>query len=270
MAAPSAPPLVEDWGKYSRVVRDSLGVTRPMELFAWLQGELQYFLPHEVLIAAWGDFAAGEVRYDIVSVPRVSSDATVARDMSAFLRRVHERWVEFRRLPFGMSQGETPGVAARIGEGTVPLALRTMHSILVHGLHDERSNQDCLYIAMNSDLSVPPNSRKMLEILLPYIDTALRRVSPLPQHYARADEKPPVEAPESVAASVLSARELEILDWVRNGKTNLEIGMILNISAFTVKNHLQRIFRKLDVCNRVQAVGKLSVVPTPPNRQLNG
>jgi DNA-binding CsgD family transcriptional regulator len=45
---------------------------------------------------------------------------------------------------------------------------------------------------------------------------------------------------------------------VRNGKTNFEIGMILDISAFTVKNHLQRIFRKLDVVNRAQAVAKLS------------
>jgi DNA-binding CsgD family transcriptional regulator len=32
--------------------------------------------------------------------------------------------------------------------------------------------------------------------------------------------------------------------------------MILNISAFTVKNHLQRIFKKLDVLNRAQAATK--------------
>ena len=45
------------------------------------------------------------------------------------------------------------------------------------------------------------------------------------------------------------------MEWVRMGKTNQEIGMILNISAFTVKNHLQRIFKKLDAMNRAQAVG---------------
>ena len=32
--------------------------------------------------------------------------------------------------------------------------------------------------------------------------------------------------------------------------------MILTISAFTVKNHMQRVFRKLDVSNRAQAVNK--------------
>lgn len=54
----------------------------------------------------------------------------------------------------------------------------------------------------------------------------------------------------------LSARESEVLAWVAMGKTNPEIGSILGISTFTVKNHVQRILKKLDVTNRAQAVGK--------------
>jgi DNA-binding CsgD family transcriptional regulator len=50
------------------------------------------------------------------------------------------------------------------------------------------------------------------------------------------------------------------MEWVGKGKTNPEIGMILNISPFTVKNHLQRIFKKLDVMNRAQAVAQ--IMPT--------
>ena len=64
----------------------------------------------------------------------------------------------------------------------------------------------------------------------------------------------------SLIKSGLSEREIEILEWVRNGKTNIEIGMILHISANTVKNHLQRIFRKINVSNRAQAVGKLEEI----------
>jgi DNA-binding CsgD family transcriptional regulator len=55
----------------------------------------------------------------------------------------------------------------------------------------------------------------------------------------------------------LSEREHEIMHWVGHGKTNLEIGMILGISQFTVKNHLQRIFRKIDVRNRAQAITRI-------------
>jgi DNA-binding CsgD family transcriptional regulator len=46
------------------------------------------------------------------------------------------------------------------------------------------------------------------------------------------------------------------LHWFKTGKTNFEIGMILTISPNTVKNHLKRIFQKLDVSCRAQAVAK--------------
>lgn len=63
----------------------------------------------------------------------------------------------------------------------------------------------------------------------------------------------------------LSARELEIMKWVRMGKTNSEIAMILDLSTFTVKNHMRRIYRKLDVLNRAQAVGSLERVYATPD-----
>jgi DNA-binding CsgD family transcriptional regulator len=52
----------------------------------------------------------------------------------------------------------------------------------------------------------------------------------------------------------LTARQLEIMKWVRQGKTNYEIGVIMDISPFTVKNHLQKIYQRLKVSNRMQAV----------------
>jgi DNA-binding CsgD family transcriptional regulator len=54
--------------------------------------------------------------------------------------------------------------------------------------------------------------------------------------------------------SILTKRELEILQWLHMGKTNWEISSILEISPLTVKNHVQNILRKFDVQNRSQAV----------------
>jgi DNA-binding CsgD family transcriptional regulator len=51
----------------------------------------------------------------------------------------------------------------------------------------------------------------------------------------------------------LSPREQEVADWVGQGKSNEEIAIILGISAHTVKNHLDKIFRKLGVENRCAA-----------------
>jgi DNA-binding NarL/FixJ family response regulator len=48
----------------------------------------------------------------------------------------------------------------------------------------------------------------------------------------------------------LSAREAEILLWVAQGKSNFEVGVILGISAATVKKHLEHIYKKLGVEGR--------------------
>lgn len=59
---------------------------------------------------------------------------------------------------------------------------------------------------------------------------------------------------------LLTGREVEILEWVQEGKSNQEIGLILNISPLTVKNHVQKILRKLNVRNRAQAVSKATAM----------
>ena len=51
----------------------------------------------------------------------------------------------------------------------------------------------------------------------------------------------------------LSPREAEILLWVAQGKTNYEIGIILDISAATAKKHLVHIYEKLGVESRNSA-----------------
>ncbi len=51
----------------------------------------------------------------------------------------------------------------------------------------------------------------------------------------------------------LTRREAEVLHWVSEGKTNVEIGGILHASPRTVGKHLERIFEKLDVDTRTAA-----------------
>lgn len=50
----------------------------------------------------------------------------------------------------------------------------------------------------------------------------------------------------------LSKREHEILTLVAKGLTNKEISLQLEISEYTVKNHLKNLFQKLHLNNRVQ------------------
>jgi len=52
----------------------------------------------------------------------------------------------------------------------------------------------------------------------------------------------------------LSAREVEIMDVISRGLTNTQIARTMFLSEKTVKNHINRIFGKLGVSNRAQAI----------------
>lgn len=54
----------------------------------------------------------------------------------------------------------------------------------------------------------------------------------------------------------LTERELSVLSLLPFGMTNKEISNKLHISVHTTKAHLESIYEKLSVCNRVQAVVK--------------
>jgi len=55
---------------------------------------------------------------------------------------------------------------------------------------------------------------------------------------------------------ILSIRELEVLKYLREGRTNLEIADSLFVSINTVKTHLLNIYTKLDVHSRTEALAK--------------
>ncbi|BFM38674.1 helix-turn-helix transcriptional regulator [Synechocystis sp. LKSZ1] len=61
-------------------------------------------------------------------------------------------------------------------------------------------------------------------------------------------------AGKSEFPATLSDRELEILDLVATGLTNLEISQHLEISKRTVDNHISNILTKTKTDNRVELV----------------
>lgn len=58
---------------------------------------------------------------------------------------------------------------------------------------------------------------------------------------------------ERESRSSLSSREVEILEMVAKGLTNKEIGRVLQISHYTVRNHINHISAKLDAGDRTEA-----------------
>lgn len=238
-----------------KALHKSFAIRRHYELLNWLQDDIQRFLPHQILVAAWGDFASGQLCHDIVSpLPEIRTGCFADQALQPFMRELFHSWSGHDHNPFFM-----PAAKAFPSTGDTELQSQGIHAALIHGIHDQRGRNACLYVLLGEEEGLRRDGAgETLRFLLPYIDTAFRQIGHLPTQYFEirsSSSDTPAEKPENPVCLGLSAREMDIMEWVRMGKTNQEIGMILNISAFTVKNHLQRIFKKLDAMNRAQAVG---------------
>jgi len=64
---------------------------------------------------------------------------------------------------------------------------------------------------------------------------------------------PALSPAPSAAPTHLTPREREVLHWIVEGKTNVQIGIILGASWRTIRAHCQRIFQKLNVETRTTA-----------------
>jgi DNA-binding NarL/FixJ family response regulator len=74
---------------------------------------------------------------------------------------------------------------------------------------------------------------------------------------AAAPETPPASPSDSSGEPLLkplSDRETEILQLIAKGVSNSEAAKLLDLSKATIRTHLEHIYRKLEVTNRVEAV----------------
>jgi transcriptional regulator EpsA len=246
--APKALPMTpEESGKLFRALSASSLIATHYDVLNWLNGDIHDFLPHDILVSSWGDFTSWNLRFDVVSaLPGVRT----ACPIDDVIKECHVRWSRARREPLMLRMSDLPATGGAC-ECPVHAALRGMRWILVHGTRDARNRNESLYLAFSSaNLTKRSQARSMslAHLLITQFEVAIRTVAALPVPQARAGE--------SHQAGGLSTREKEIVEWLRQGKTNYDIGVVLDISPFTVKNHMQRIFRKLGASNRTEAVAK--------------
>ena len=69
----------------------------------------------------------------------------------------------------------------------------------------------------------------------------------------------------SANGAELSAREQEVLNLLARGFLYKEIADVLNISVATVNTYIRRIYEKLHVRSRAQAVAKYTILPGSKN-----
>ena len=249
-----------DPAHFLKIAGQGAAVSTHADLWRWLQGDVQQWLAHEVMLIGWGDFRSGNLHFDIVSsLPGLRTHSCTTASLAPLLSYLRDCWAAAQHVPCQLDVASCRELLAGRGPGwDRGEAIGGMRSAVVHGIGDGKRSGERIFAALSAQAAPSSGAATALKLLLPYIDTALRQMAPAPQRQAACMNS--TVQRQVVRLSALSERERQIMTWVALGKTNPEIGCILSISEFTVKNHMKSIFGKLDVSNRAQAVAKLTRV----------
>lgn len=108
-----------------------------------------------------------------------------------------------------------------------------------HGARNFKGTEGSIFSFSSNSLKSHDRIEVILTYAIPHIHQALTRIL----------GKPPIKSKIN-----LSARQKEVLNWLKLGKSTWDISKILGISERTVNFHVDTLLRKLDVMNRTQAV----------------
>ncbi len=253
-----------------RIIESSLAVRDLRQFFLWSQGQLQALLPHQLMVCM--QFGADGAPRRIEAVHgSVQGEAALARlcdPQSGLAVRLARHCAATGALP---CMADLRGAAH--GRALVPfqsdLDACGYDNLMLDGSGPVAGDASVFALF---GLPVAPDARYayFLALLLPHLHLALARLAGT----ATAGATPGAARGAAhyggkarAAARPLSAREVEIMHWLRTGKRNGEIGAILGLSTLTVKNHLQRIYKLLGVRNRAEAVARCAQLHLPSDER---
>ncbi|MDH4393273.1 MAG: LuxR C-terminal-related transcriptional regulator [Aquabacterium sp.] len=251
-----------------RLVEAAPAVRRRYQFFVWTQSQMQALLPHQLLVCGAYQRQRRALVLDafhsVVLSTRLLQQLT---DGSSPLQTaLLNAWISGRGRPRAVALAQLGGAAADDAQ----LLGRELgcHHLLVHGVsRPQRLNEvESLFVlGAGGEASDSQQVQRLecLELMLPHLHSTWQRTAAT-EHDLQMQGVPTVvqahlrggAAVPQRTQSVVTAREQQILRWVREGLSNHAIAEVLGISPLTVKNHIQKILRKLHAGNRAQAVAQ--------------
>jgi DNA-binding NarL/FixJ family response regulator len=182
---------------------------------------------------------------------------------AALMRSLAQEWTRQGAQPLRLN---LPSQAVDDNESAVQGLLRIgVKQLLVHGVTRPQRAQDIetLFVMAAAHSTLGLDRLRTLDVLMPYLHSTYLRVLATEAELRLDRRLPPAPAPVFKPVStpkLLTSRELEILALIRDGMSNQQAGEALSISALTVKNHVQKLLRKLGATNRAQAVARATAL----------
>ncbi len=235
----------------------AVDVRRKYQFFVWTQGSFQTLLPHKLAICGVYDRGRKEVRleaFNSIVVPAPVLGA-LTDGQSPLMQYVINAWINNRgrALVVRLATLSARPVAAAVEA----LQAAGFEEFLVHGVsRPQRAMEiETLFVFASPHSVVSKAEVDGIELILPHLHSTYLRVQAIEREISETGVRSSTTGIGYSGASI-SEREEQVLGWVREGMSNQEIGVQLGISPLTVKNHVQKILRKLGATNRAQAVAR--------------
>jgi DNA-binding NarL/FixJ family response regulator len=210
-----------------------------------------------------------------ISVSIIEDDASVRHILAGWIKQA-------KNLRFGSEFGNPQTAIARLPEEKPDVVLVDINLAGLSGIHCVCSlkpllpetqflmltvyeDSDHIFDALAAGASGYLLKRTPREELLAAIQQVHEGGSPMTSYIARkvvqAFRRPATGAPTSPATNALSPREWEVLRLLARGYAYKEIADALALSIFTVNTHVHRIYEKLHVHSRGEAVARYTTFP---------
>lgn len=224
------------------IISESLSCSSD-EQVTQLMGRLGGLLPYQAALSCMGKFGENgaldrmkivNVDYpedyltDLMQRELVTKDPIIIENFKSFRLQY---WADtFSQSVWSNDTHEIMSLAEDYGFSNV-----TAGCGYAHGVRNLKGTEGSFFCYHGLERS--PRSEEILTLVIPHFHAALGRLAGMP--------KP---------CSPLTPKEIEVLKWVKQGKSTWDISTILGISERTVKFHVGNIMQKLDATTRTHAV----------------
>ena len=222
-----------------------------------IRTELRQIFPHQMAVFGIAQLSPYQaIRLINVDFPESYLQRIVQPDQT-FASHLFRSWLDQQKPRLTMMEEQSPLLTGQCYRAAHD---HNIHNIASYGVIDARAATFSYFVFGNVCSSVASNYDQILAVVVPQLHVCLVRsltmkfLSELRSHAILLDSASSYSPNKEKDSPKLTDREKQILKSICIGKSNRQIGEILNISEFTVKTHVKNLFFKLSAKSRTQAV----------------
>ena len=236
-----------------RLIETAPLVRRRYQFFVWMRNHLLPLVPHQVAVCGAYQRHQRALVLEVFNAIVVDPPALacLTDGDGALMQALLQRWAAQRCQPMAVCLSSLDDAQARAA--AAPLLDARLDHWLVHAVSRPYRplEVESLFLFASPEQPASAEQAASLDLVLAHLHLTYQRM--LVNEREMGGQAPAAPARLAPAAARVTPREQQILMAIREGKNNQQIGEALGISALTVKNHVQKILRKLGASNRAQA-----------------